>query len=346
MMEQHFRAPVPPLGSGGSRFDAVLRRALAKDPDARFATGKALVDALRAADHARGRPYLPVAAAACVLGGGLAVVLWGRGGDAASEAPAPEPAATPGTKVVVESEPIGAKVFRDDREIGVTPLYVEVGAPVDIVVRKPGYLERRATLHAGVQTRVALVSTTLYEGVWQTPAGELRAFEHQGDGVAVSKLDAVRGPRTFFRRYEFVDAIGPVVAFASSEDVVDPHAPDEPSCHAPIRVEYRFRPEGEVLELRKPRVAMDFANGHCVVREIVAGDPQALVRADRALTDPTWLDAPSGNISNGPPPRVKPTSKTIKPSSGNSRKQASGSLSDAVSPQVQSQPQAQTAVAK
>ena len=53
MMEQHFRAKVPALSSRGatpaaSVFDPVLTRAMAKDPDVRFPSAKAMVDALRA----------------------------------------------------------------------------------------------------------------------------------------------------------------------------------------------------------------------------------------------------------------------------------------------------------
>ena len=52
MMEQHFRAAVPSVSSRGpahvpAAVDDVLRRAMAKDPAARFATARAMVDALR-----------------------------------------------------------------------------------------------------------------------------------------------------------------------------------------------------------------------------------------------------------------------------------------------------------
>jgi len=86
MMEQHFRAAVPSVSSRGavtlpSAVDDVLRRALAKDPAQRFASARAMVDALREAMGtavrpaiaARARPsgrklWLPAAAGAGVLG--------------------------------------------------------------------------------------------------------------------------------------------------------------------------------------------------------------------------------------------------------------------------------------
>src|SRR5262249_27406035 len=61
MMEQHFRAPVPALSTRGAvaslaTFDPVLAKAMAKDPAARFATARELVDALRTRGRLRGRP--------------------------------------------------------------------------------------------------------------------------------------------------------------------------------------------------------------------------------------------------------------------------------------------------
>ena len=190
-----------------------------------------------------------------------------------------------------------------------TPAQVEPG---ELVLRKPGYLEARARAVAATPVRVTLVTTTVYAGVWRLPTGELRALEAQGGGVVVSKLDAVKGPRAYFRRFEFVDAVGPVIAFAATEDVVDARAPTDPSCHAPARVEYTFRPDGDVLEQRRQRVAFDpTPEGHCVVREIAAGDPLRLERADRNAGDPTWVDAPGMDLvdTNGPPPRRTMTKK-------------------------------------
>ncbi len=57
MMEQHFRAAVPTLTGAGvpAGADDVLARAMSKDPDARWPTARALVDALAEAAEAAGR---------------------------------------------------------------------------------------------------------------------------------------------------------------------------------------------------------------------------------------------------------------------------------------------------
>jgi serine/threonine protein kinase len=62
MMEQHFRADVPALSARGgvgipAAVDAVVKRALAKEPEARFPTARAFVDALRAAVRPRRRAH-------------------------------------------------------------------------------------------------------------------------------------------------------------------------------------------------------------------------------------------------------------------------------------------------
>ena len=71
MMEQHFRAEVPALSTRGAvgvppSIDAVLERALAKDPEARYPSAKELVAALRNAagtgvHRARGAVEKPAA---------------------------------------------------------------------------------------------------------------------------------------------------------------------------------------------------------------------------------------------------------------------------------------------
>ena len=221
MMEQHFRAAVPPLTARGgttTRYDGVLARAMAKDPDARFATARDMVDALRAvvggAREGRARrPYVAAVVAAGVLGAGIAVVASSRGGDEVN-APAPtHAAATPTDAAVavghahVTAEPATAHVLVDGRDLGAVPVDVDVpGAAIDAIVHAPGYADARRSVGAGGELHVALAPIDGFAGVWRLPSGELRALSREraaaGDAVVVDKLDAVHGPRTFFRRYE------------------------------------------------------------------------------------------------------------------------------------------------
>jgi len=119
-----------------------------------------------------------------------------------------------------------------------------------------------------------------FDGVWRMPDGQLRALERKGDQVDISKLDAVTGPRKFFRHYGFV-AAEHGVAFASDEEMVDPRAADDASCHLSVHVEYRYDPDADQLALRKDKLVVDFVDGHCVVR---SHDPDTsqLGRVDQA----------------------------------------------------------------
>ena len=87
MMEQHFRAEVPPLGSPA---DPVLAKMLAKDPEARFATAREFVDALRGTPAPR-RAWLPAAAGGSVVALGVVAVVLARGGHEESNVVPPEP---------------------------------------------------------------------------------------------------------------------------------------------------------------------------------------------------------------------------------------------------------------
>lgn len=90
ILYQHVNAVPKPVSEAapdagfGERVDALVAKALAKDPDERFATAREFVDALKAIDEAgagmhpgrTGRSRLPIAAAAVAalaLGGGIAV---------------------------------------------------------------------------------------------------------------------------------------------------------------------------------------------------------------------------------------------------------------------------------
>src|SRR5262245_33505603 len=165
LMEKHFRAEVPALSTGvGSALpadvDAVLRRGMAKDPDARFATGAELVDALRAAlgtqvgaiaaapaSTASGprRATLPLVAGGvglAVTALGVWIVMRDRGATTAAASEQPPPAGA--RRIQVLSDPPGATILRDGKEVAVTPREVELGAgPAQIELRKPGYLPEK-----------------------------------------------------------------------------------------------------------------------------------------------------------------------------------------------------------
>ena len=337
MMEQHFRAKVPALsmrGATSTGVDEVIARALAKDPDARFPSATAFVAALRAAAGTGAGPLerppggsigRPIEGPktqrrwvyGAVGGGTLALAITGavivHADPPASPAmQAPEPVATP-IAIEVSSTPDRAFVELGGRVVGTTPytLHVARHASVELTVKKPGYLSSHRTLAAGVadsQLAVNLGAVTRFEGVWKLPTGELRAFERDGERVAISKLAEVAGHRTLFKSYPFVDAEAGI-AFATDDEVIDPRAPDEKSCHIQVHVEYRYDAALDQLVLRRPTVAIDFVSGQCVTRrqELV---PQALVRVD-APHDSLELTAPAGDFAtSGPAPK---TTKKVAP---------------------------------
>src|SRR5207249_6622956 len=125
---------------------------------------------------------------------------------------------------------------------GVGVVTAEPGAHVEIIVRKPGYLSVQRTAMAGepaTKLELELDSVIRFQGVWRLASGELRAFERHDERVDVSKLDEVSGPRHFYRHYSFAPADAGI-AFGGDEEIVDPRAPDEPSCHVAVHVEYRY----------------------------------------------------------------------------------------------------------
>ncbi|HSD87829.1 MAG TPA: serine/threonine-protein kinase, partial [Kofleriaceae bacterium] len=276
MMEQHFRASVPALSSRGAvgvpaAVDKVLERALAKDPDARYPTAREFVDALRdAAGTGAHRPrgavapsssqrklWMPAAAGAGVLGVAVVVVLGTR--DHGTPSPKHEnPAVQPGQVVIdVRSDPSGADVTTDHL-VGQTPTKVSV-APnlaVSVTVSKPGYIAQTRALHAGASGTVEDFTLDapmqFTQGAWRLKNGELRAFKRTDDQVDVYKLREVNGHGEFFKHYKFTKA-DTGIAFAADDEVVDSRAPDGPHCHVPVRVEYRYNQERDVLALRREK---------------------------------------------------------------------------------------------
>ncbi len=286
MMEQHFRAEVPALSARGlasSAIDDVLKRALAKDPDARFPKARELVAALRAAAGtelgARAavaesagprRPWIPAVAGLGVLGVAIGGVIAARGGSNHDQPAAhgDDDVAAAGTVAIdISSTPDHALLSIGDRLVGATPhaIHVAPNSAVELTVRKPGYLPDHHTMTSGTTDSVlalTLGEVTRFKGVWKLPNGELRAFERSADQVDVFKLDEVAGERRFYKHYAFVDAVAGI-AFAADDELVGP-VRDDPACHVPIRVEYRYDAAADTLVVRRPKLVFEVVGGHCV----------------------------------------------------------------------------------
>ncbi len=331
MMEQHFRAKVPALSTKGavatsSKFDPVVSRAMAKDPDARFASAREMVDALRAlaggptkrmAAPAR-RAWIPAVAGVGVLGLSIAAVLVVRGDKQRQSSTDPRPSASPvagRVRVEIMSSPPGAEVYRDGGLVGRTPATLDLapGTELAFQVRKPGYATARHKMAMpDVDTTLPvfdLAPINGFEGVWQLPTKELRQFKRSGEKIAVSKLESVTGTPQFFRHYELLPAEGGV-AFGTTEELVDQRAPYDPACHIPHKVEYQYDPEADALVVRRERVAVDFKEGHCVIVSSELGAAQALARVDRGALDARETMAPVGrpDLSNN---TGKPTNDSL-----------------------------------
>jgi tRNA A-37 threonylcarbamoyl transferase component Bud32 len=312
MMEQHFRAKVPALSASGAigvptAVDAVLERALAKDPDKRYATAKELVTALRDAagtgvHRARGavdksraatRSVMPAIAGVGVLGVAFAAYMATRERDKPVVSPKAQPAVAADASIVVTSQPSDAEVKENDRVVGRTPLTLPVAAATQhtLTVTRPGYLAQTKTVHAGQPASFTLTDVSGFNGTWRMKNGELRWFERSGEQVSVYKLTEVEGPREFFKNYKFAPA-DKGIAFAADDEIVDPRKPDDPHCHVPVHVEYRYDPNGDVLEQRAEKVKIDLTDGSCVVRSRNI-ESDLLVHVDHAQ-DEVEISAPVG----------------------------------------------------
>jgi serine/threonine-protein kinase len=316
MMEQHFRAKVPALSARGAvgvptQIDAVLERALAKEPEKRFATARQFVDALRAAagaQRARGavaqpraarKLWMPAIAGGALLAGGFVVVIAMREEPAKRVVAEPvrDPDPPPGyVGVAVESAPPGAAVMHAGKVIGTTPVELPAkhGDTVDVVISKPGYLaepRKLAVQDKDIKLAVQLVAVSGFQGKWSVGPGELRSFKRNGDRVDVYKLTEVSGQETFFKTYEFVHA-DRGVAFADDDKIVDDRAPNDPNCHVKVHVEYRYDPTGDVLEQHRDKVKIGFKDGRCTL-DSRSVEPIKLARAE--VVDVREIAAPAGN---------------------------------------------------
>jgi hypothetical protein len=161
-------------------------------------------------------------------------------------------------------------VRRGLHDLGATPLAIDVGADETATVEldAAGYASVIRQVRAGDHLSVALAPVRGFEGTWAMADGTLRAFERRGDEVAAYALDRADAPRKLLRMFAFAPGAGGDVVFSAEEDLVDERAPDEPSCHIPVRAEYAYAPVGDTLTLRKQRASYDLTSGHCVVHGV------------------------------------------------------------------------------
>ena len=324
MMEAHFRAKVPALSARGAvalpaAFDPIVARAMAKDPDTRFASAKEMVAALRAAAGSKGRapsaqgasrrPWVPAAIGVGVLGLSIVAVLSLREKDAPRERrPAVDPTVDPGPspdgaiRVAIDSVPRGATVTRGSMSASTTtPTALEArdGETLAFDVAKPGYAQvhHEVVVHPGVTIApIALVRIDGFEGVWMMADGSLRHFLRDGERVTASKLSTVTGPREFFRQYDLVPA-ATGVSFATTENIHEPGRPEHPTCYFPYTTEYHYEPATDQLTLRREHIVSDVIDGKCVQKSSTMTTPVPLVRADRASSTERESLAPAGKLT-------------------------------------------------
>ncbi len=328
MMEQHFRTPVPAIGSTrgsipsstGARsevsiaprveaaLDRVLARAMAKQPADRFATAHEMVDALRAAAAGTApsprRPWVAAAAATGVLVLSVGGVIAMRGGDDDPAKPAIAVPPADQLALAITTNPAGAEVKSAGQLVGATPLTMHplLGEHLVIDVRKPGYrtVHRELTVDRGTALDVVLEASDGYQGVWRLDNGELRAFQRAGEHVDIFKLESATGPRVPYRSYQLVPS-DDGVDFEHEEDVTDDRGTDA-RCHVPHHVHYHYDPKDDALVLQRERIGIAIQSGSCVVVSRDPGARVALQRVDSNPKDVRFSDAPAG-LPKAPRPK-------------------------------------------
>ncbi len=336
MMEQHFRAKVPTLSTRGAvgvpaAVDGVLARGLAKDPDARFPTARAFVEALRAAagsgaHRARGTVaspgsprtlWLPALAGGGVLAIAVAVAIVSRT-DTSTPSPIPQPPidepATSDVALEVNWQPADAELAAAGHVYRTSPvrLVAKRGATIEIRVSKPGYGSMQKTIDMKVDNRLVIDLKPIdrFNGTWRLANGELSKLERNGEVVDIYKVTAAHGGEpVFFKHYSFVRT-DQGVAFASDDEIIDPRAPNDPRCHVPVHVEYRYNPSSDVLEQHRDKVKISFHDGSCVVQSRDV-EPTTLTRVDRPV-DEVEIPAPVGVVKLAPSAPRKTVAKKTK----------------------------------
>jgi tRNA A-37 threonylcarbamoyl transferase component Bud32 len=310
MMEQHFRAAVPSVATAAGRvlsagLDEVFARGLAKDPAARPPSARALVEELSAAStggavapRAASRRWMAAAGTAVALGAGAILVVGaGRDRDESPRRPSPPPAV--GGAIVVTTEPAGAEVRRAGQRIGETPVRLTAapGEAVELELAAPGCVAIARTVQAApdreIAVHVPLARADGFAGIWRLPEGELRSFERQGEQVLAFRLRSPTERREFLRAFTFAPGPLGAVVFAASEPFIAEEAPEEPSCHIPLRAEYAYQPRGDRLEVRRERARVAVADGRCTLTATAWSDWKALARV-APDQDGEWTESRAG----------------------------------------------------
>ena len=186
-----------------------------------------------------------------------------------------------GVDVVVT--PAGADVVRAGVPIGRAPLSLNgrQGEVVELDVAKPGYLQQTVRGRAGrAGDPATMLSVTLprvdgFTGDWITSTGERLNLNRVNDDVVVA-IGAAPA-----RRFGFEPSDATSVVFAADQEYRDPRRRSDVSCRASARVEYRYTPQGDRLEMRQEQVTMTLVEPRCNVVDRVWSVAAKLQRESR-----------------------------------------------------------------
>jgi hypothetical protein len=170
---------------------------------------------------------------------------------------------------------------------------------------------------------IALAPEQGFEGIWRIPTGGLRVFQRDEDGVAAYALTEIDGVPRFLRFFKIQpEAEDGLLRFAADEELIDPRAPDSPSCRTQLRAEYRYDATRDLLELRRQEADIAFRGGGCVlsrsprwtefepVTRIAGAD--RLVRTVSSQGAPGNLQQDLNNTAEKPVPKgKKPSPKQV-----------------------------------
>jgi serine/threonine-protein kinase len=178
--QAHVSQPIPRLpGDVDARLQRVIDDALAKQPDQRFASARAMRDAL-ALPARRARWWMPVAGA--LAAGGIVVAIAATRGGGERDEPAPAPAPAP---VAVAAAP--APVIADAA--------VDAAAPADAAIASTDpdadveQLLRRAKFHM-IKKRLVASDLEGKQVLYKTATDALAAKDYAGAKAAATELNA------------------------------------------------------------------------------------------------------------------------------------------------------------
>jgi hypothetical protein len=214
--------------------------------------------------------------------------------------------------VSVVSRPSGARVTRNGAAVGSAPVVLRApeGETLALELSALGYRPTTVAIQArcpDTVQEIALDPERGFEGIWQIPTGALRLFERNEGEVAAYLLETPQSMPRFLRLFKFQPQTDDgLLRFAADEEVVDPRAPDAPSCRTQLRAEYRYDPARDRLELRRQQADISFRGGTCVVEK------SARWTEFQPVTRIGGRDLVIGTLSSqgagaSPPPEEKPT---------------------------------------